>query len=112
MKKREVESSTPATATLRKPVVARAQVAQATPQPTSAQVEALPATTEAEAAPQGAITIHELRDHRCHWPFGDPRDESFRYCGAPVAVATRERGRFYCDGHMAAASVPAKGRGR
>lgn len=82
------------------------------PPPPPKPIEAKPATTAAEGAPADAITIHELRDHRCHWPFGDPRDDDFRYCGAPVAAATRERGRFYCDGHLAAASVPAKGRGR
>ena len=70
------------------------------------------ATTAGDDAQVDTITIHELRENRCHWPFGDPRDEGFRYCGAPVAAATRERGRFYCDRHMAAAAVPGKGRGR
>ena len=112
--KRDTEPVTCKSAIVRKPVVRKPTVARSldaqasTPEP----VEALPATTEANAAPPGAITIHELRDHRCHWPFGDSRDEGFRYCGAPVAAATRERGRFYCDGHMAAAAVPGKGRGR
>ena len=112
--KRDTEPVTCKPAIVRKPVVRKPTVARSldahasTPEP----VEALPATTEANAAPPGAITIHELRDHRCHWPFGDPRDEGFRYCGAPVAHATRDRELCYCAGHMAVAYAPGKGRGR
>lgn len=29
------------------------------------------------------ITIVELDSDVCHWPVGDPMEESFRYCGLP-----------------------------
>lgn len=34
----------------------------------------------------------------CQWPIGDPRDEDFRFCGAPAV-----EGRPYCDRHCARA---------
>jgi len=37
------------------------------------------------------ITLLELREGLCRWPLGDPRSESFGFCGAP-----NEPGKSYC----------------
>lgn len=50
-----------------------------------------------EPAPEGGLTIVELRRHQCRWPSGDPRDlDTFRYCGA-----TRAAEGPYCARHHA-----------
>lgn len=38
---------------------------------------------------------------RCQWPFGDPREPGFRFCGEPAAI-----GRPYCPEHCARAYRP------
>lgn len=43
----------------------------------------------------GSITISDLNEDVCHFPYGDPRDlETFRYCGSFVGEGER-----YCGGH-------------
>ena len=39
-----------------------------------------------------------LRDPSCQWPFGDPREADFRFCGADALPD-----RPYCGEHMARA---------
>jgi len=51
----------------------------------------------AEAPPEGGITLMQLQNETCRWPFGDPREPSFRYCGC--AGANNAAGRPYCDDH-------------
>lgn len=51
------------------------------------------------------ITIIELKIRDCRFPQGDPREESFRYCGQPAA-----EGRSYCLGHARIAFQPVRER--
>lgn len=43
-----------------------------------------------------------IADRPCQWPFGDPGETGFRFCGCPS-----ERGRPYCAEHVAVAYVGA-----
>lgn len=45
-------------------------------------------------APHVLKTILDLKPDDCRFPFGDPRDESFGFCGRP-----RVLGGSYCEGH-------------
>jgi len=49
-------------------------------------------------ASYGAAALAELPDHACRWPFGDPADRNFTYCGARVDGSGP-----YCAGHHAIA---------
>ncbi len=40
------------------------------------------------------IGLMHLEPHHCRWPFGDPRDPGFGYCGAPRMVDSS-----YCEHH-------------
>jgi GcrA cell cycle regulator len=40
--------------------------------------------------------IPDVWDGRCKWPYGDPRDESFRFCGRSRDKASSPP---YCAGH-------------
>ena len=62
---------------------------------------------EADAADKGVpglkpvkrkkvITTVALTADTCRWPFGDPVDADFHYCGKPPLI-----GRPYCDKHDA-----------
>ncbi len=53
-------------------------------------------------SPQGSITILDLTEDKCHWPYGDPQTPAFRYCG----MAVREEHRVYCPAHHAMAYQP------
>lgn len=48
----------------------------------------------------GCISLTELDNHTCRWPMGDPRDESFCFCGKKV-----RSGQTYCEEHAAIAYV-------
>lgn len=52
-------------------------------------------TIEAPPEPRraGMVTLMELGPTDCHWPIGDPRDPSFRYCGQRIHF------RLYCVEH-------------
>lgn len=50
--------------------------------------------------PGDKITVTDLDNHTCRWPLGDPKDESFHFCGAPVKI-----GQTYCEEHAAIAYV-------
>lgn len=40
------------------------------------------------------VTTATLTSRTCKWPFGDPAESGFHYCGQPP-----ESGRPYCDVH-------------
>lgn len=42
------------------------------------------------------MTIFNLKDGKCRFPFDDPRTENFHYCGEPVDY---NKGRSYCSFH-------------
>lgn len=49
-----------------------------------------------EEVPVTAVTLYDVEHDQCRWPFGHPRSEQFRVCGAP----RDERSRFwYCTKH-------------
>lgn len=41
------------------------------------------------------VTFAELQSHHCKWPFGDPKQPDFRFCGC-----TRVEGKPYCAAHV------------
>ena len=45
-------------------------------------------------ANRGLPQLADLRDGQCHWPFGNPGDPDFWFCGRPVVT-----GRPYCQEH-------------
>jgi GcrA cell cycle regulator len=51
------------------------------------------------------ITIMELREATCRWPFGDPSSPEFRFCGAESPVGTP-----YCTFHSRIAYQPSSDR--
>ena len=57
-----------------------------------------PIKREAHKAPPPAVV--DMHGPPCQWPFGDPGDEDFHFCGAP-ALAKRP----YCAEHCARAYV-------
>jgi GcrA cell cycle regulator len=44
------------------------------------------------------VGLLELTERMCRWPFGDPRDKDFHFCGKPAIP-----GRTYCGDHCAKA---------
>ena len=50
--------------------------------------------------PGDKLTVTDLDNHTCRWPIGDPKDENFHFCGAPVRI-----GQTYCEEHAAVAYV-------
>ena len=55
--------------------------------------------TEPVAVP--GITIANVRDGQCRWPFEDPLTEVFHFCGQPCALT-----QSYCDFHTGIAFIP------
>ncbi len=54
-----------------------------------------PIPPEAEPAPEGGLTIYQLRDGVCHWPGGAVQDyPPFVYCGDAAPLGTP-----YCATH-------------
>jgi len=53
------------------------------------------------------ITIMELRETTCRWPFGDPSSTDFRFCGGNSPV-----GAPYCSFHARIAYQPSNDRRR
>ncbi len=72
-----------------------------------ASVIPLRALPELEPAPEGIITLADLKESMCHWPIGDPMEEGFHFCG-------RHKGSSgpYCEHHGAIAYNPAARRRR
>ncbi len=60
-----------------------------------------------QAAARRGLTLHELTNHTCRWPYRRPGTRRYFFCGAPEADL--ERGIPYCPRHMRrayAAEVP------
>ncbi|WP_038035554.1 GcrA family cell cycle regulator [Thermopetrobacter sp. TC1] len=55
-------------------------------------------TTVTEITRGRISDIMELNRHTCRWPFGDPGEEDFTYCGARVS-----EGLPYCEHHASIA---------
>jgi GcrA cell cycle regulator len=47
------------------------------------------------------VTTETLSSRTCRWPFGNPVESSFHYCGQPPSS-----GRPYCSAHEQAALAP------
>jgi GcrA cell cycle regulator len=62
---------------------------------------------ELEPAPEGVITLAELKECMCHWPIGDPKEEGFHFCGRRKSFGVP-----YCAHHAAIAYNPAARRRR
>jgi GcrA cell cycle regulator len=45
----------------------------------------------------------KLKGGMCRWPFGDPVEEDFHFCGNPS-----EHSLSYCQEHMALAHAPSR----
>jgi len=41
------------------------------------------------------VKLKDIKAHQCRWPYGDPYEGSFRFCGNPV-----EGKSSYCPGHQ------------
>jgi GcrA cell cycle regulator len=55
-----------------------------------------------EPRPAGnPVVLLDLKSHHCRWPHGDPRHDSFRFCGAQ-----REPGSSYCEHHTVRSVQP------
>lgn len=64
------------------------------------KIEPLPPDPEVLLEPL-RVTLMELAHNGCKWPLGNPRDESFRYCGL-----TSEPARPYCAAHWRISRIP------
>jgi GcrA cell cycle regulator len=60
-------------------------------------VQRLTGTSAADPVP-GQIKLTDLKDCMCHWPIGDPMEESFHFCGRRKAFGVP-----YCEHHGAIA---------
>jgi len=63
------------------------------------KVKTLPVVTETDLVPLraedgGPVNIFNIKPKQCGYPFGDPGDADFHYCGHPV-----REGSHYCDTH-------------
>jgi len=65
-------------------------------------IEPLPEPASPASQP---VTLMDIRSGLCRWPLGDPRAESFRYCGTECELTGS-----YCDFHHALAYQPANDR--
>lgn len=70
----------------------------------------LPIEPPAALDPATNCTLIDLAAGQCKWPLGDPRDEAFRFCGAPQTQRLRPTGGTteicpspYCQVHHALA---------
>lgn len=58
------------------------------------------AAGETKNTQEGCISLMELSNHTCRWPLGDPREDTFCFCGKKVRT-----GQTYCEEHAAIAYV-------
>jgi GcrA cell cycle regulator len=54
----------------------------------------------------GGVGLIDLTERMCKWPFGDPREDDFTFCGRPIRPGTP-----YCPDH-AAMAYQSSGRSR
>lgn len=73
--------------------------------PESGQADVDPGVTFQEPArkPDGRVTLIDLRNGMCRWPIGDPREDSFHYCGADADIPSS-----YCVAHRKVAYLPSR----
>lgn len=69
------------------------------PRPTSTM-----ALAPAPNAPRGGVKMQDLRERSCRWPYGDPRDADFHFCGAGSIP-----GLPYCEHHARVAFHTSRG---
>lgn len=55
---------------------------------------------EKNTSTSACLKLTELDSHTCRWPIGDPRDDSFGFCGKKV-----RSGQTYCEEHSGLAYV-------
>ena len=41
------------------------------------------------------VRLRDIKHNQCHWPYGDPFEGSFAFCGLPTI-----RHSHYCEGHL------------
>ena len=58
------------------------------PKPTAEEVR----VAMFEAAPDDAVRLVDIKTFGCRWPYGDPREDDFRFCGHPATGS-------YCAAH-------------
>lgn len=49
------------------------------------------------------MSMEDLKAGMCRWPFGDPEDKNFHFCGNPCDYALS-----YCEEHMTKAKAPVR----
>lgn len=71
------------------------------PKPTPKR--ALPGLTAADVPPHpdGLVKLADLQPNQCRFPYGDPQDPDFGFCGR-----TCEPGQVYCKAHYRVAYLP------
>ena len=57
--------------------------------------------------PQERRTLRALTRNECRWPYGDPRQKDFYYCGKPKVAG---QGHPYCEFHERRAYQPSRPR--
>jgi GcrA cell cycle regulator len=55
--------------------------------------------------PNERKTLRTLKGNECRWPYGDPRQKDFHFCGKRKAA-----GKPYCEFHVRRAFQPARPR--
>ena len=58
-----------------------------------------------EIPPKERRTLGALKRNECRWPYGDPRQKEFYFCGKQKVA-----GRPYCEFHMGRAFQPSRPR--
>ena len=56
--------------------------------------------------PNERKTLRTLKGNECRWPYGDPRQKNFYFCGKRKAAGNSD-----CEFHMRRAFQPARPRG-
>lgn len=64
---------------------------------------AAPAAGATPATPVSGVPFHELKPQSCRWPFGNPGEDNFVFCGCQ-----QMKGSSYCDHHARMARVSGK----
>ena len=76
------------------------------PQPSANEISEEALANLAEVAKKAKkLTLMQLTERTCKWPFGDPATEEFWFCGLQTAP-----GKPYCDAHVAVAFQPMSSR--
>lgn len=68
----------------------------------SKPIDPTPHVEDANDAPINPVTLVELEDHHCRWPYGDPKEPGFHFCGANrVTLDVKGKPRLlpYCARH-------------